>query len=444
MQTGSKMKELIDEIELLRAELEKKDKILETQNNFIRIEKETMERQERLLHSLVEAAAGKIGQDFFDNIVTKLAEWLNADCVIIGQKTEDERINAVPMYFDGQISHGFSYELEGSPCDVTTRTGYCAYSENVINLFPKDKILIDFNAESYIGTALYNKSGDCNGVICSVSRKKLTIPPNAKEILKIIGARVSAEIERKKIEEALLKSESDLRVSNATKDKFFSIIAHDLKNPMNTIIGFSELLAEGLGKMNDEQIEFYVDIIGQSSKNAFDLLENLLVWSLSQQGLIRFNPRKFNVNSEIHKSIALVNNMAIKKSISIQVNINKILQVVADRNLFGTIIRNLLSNAIKFTNPGGAVKVYTNQFLNPAQNKVEIIVEDNGVGMNADKLKTIFSVGKSTPEQGTDYEKGTGLGLILCKEFAEKNEGSIHVESKLGKGSKFIVTLNTI
>ncbi|MFC2138572.1 sensor histidine kinase, partial [Bacteroidota bacterium] len=272
---------LKNEISKLKKESEKREK------EFYKKSLE-LERNEKMLHNLVEASVGKIGQDFFNNIVKRLAEWLNVDCVLIGQIEGVERINAVPLYLDGVIKHGFSYELEGTPCAITTRKGYCEYPENVIQLFPKDEILVDLDAQAYIGTALYNKSGEINGVICAVSREKLVVPPYAQDIMKIIGARVSAEIERKKMEE-------ELKESNATKDKFFSIIAHDLINPFNSILGLSELLKRKYDYYEKSKMKQLIKFIYHNAKNTYELLNNLLNWSRSQLGKIKYQEEKLNL-----------------------------------------------------------------------------------------------------------------------------------------------------
>ncbi len=251
------------EIEKLKLELKNTRLEVDSLNEKLILNENKHLKNEKLLHSLVEAAAGKIGQDFFDNIVLRLSKWLNADCVLIGQIVEKERIKAVPLFLDGKVSHEFSYDLAGTPCDITTRKGYCEYPENVIQLFPKDKILVDLNAEGYIGTALYDKAGNINGVICAVSRQKIQIPPYARDIMKIIGARVSAEIERINAEKALKLSEAELKASNITKDKLFSVIAHDLKNPFNIILGFIELLLNDDRKYSPEKQKIIIEKMQQ-------------------------------------------------------------------------------------------------------------------------------------------------------------------------------------
>ncbi len=433
----------------LRKEIKDLHQDLELMKNDFKREKAELDiflqkvrDNERMLHTLIEAAVGDIGQDFFNNIVTNLSEWLNAEIVLIGQMIEPNKITALPLYYDGEISEGFSYDLEGSPCDITKRKGFCSYSEDVIDLFPKDKLLVDMNAVGYIGTALYNKEGAANGVICALSRKKLEVPPQAQDILKIIGARVTAEIERKKAEEALTLSEAELRETNATKDKFFSIIAHDLKGPFQTILGFSELLLENYHRYDEQKRLKYINLIYQSGRNTHGLLENLLTWSRSQRGTIAYAPNHIELSSFVQKNINVIKKMAKEKYISLNIAIPDDVIVLADEDMLATIIRNLLSNAIKFTEEGGTVSI-TGSFKNGSNKtkNVEIVVEDTGTGIEKNRLKTLFEEDKNTSTPGTKTEKGTGLGLLLCKEFIDRHSGKIEVDSKPGLGSRFIVTL---
>lgn len=439
MSISNSVHEMENRIISLKEQLNAKEDSYQIQKKELLQAKEKAEKSEEMLHTLVETAVGTIGQDFFDNIVIKLSKWLNADCVIIGQMLEPNKIHCLPLYLDGKISHEFSYELEGTPCDITTRKGYCCYTENVIEQFPKDKILIDLKGKAYIGTALYNKEGIANGVICAVSRNKLEIPPYTEKMLRIIGARVSAEIERKKIEEALKKSEADLRESNATKDKFISVIAHDLKNPFNSILGFSELLLENIDEYNKAKQHKCLTHIFVTAKNTYALLENLLTWSFSKQGLINVSLKKINLKEAIMESVRVVNSLALAKLITIKAEIDENIYVNADKELLSIIIRNLLSNAIKFSINGDQIMI--SGHLN-SHSIAEICVSDEGVGIEADKISKLFRIDQSCSTLGTKKEKGSGMGLILCKEFIEKLGGTIHVKSELNKGSMFIFTLN--
>ncbi len=243
--------------------------------------------------------------------------------------------------------------------------------------------------------------------------------------------------ERKRIEEVLKNSEASLRELNATKDKFFSIIAHDLKNPFNSIIGFSNLLLEQIKEKDYEGIEKYAGIIQKSSQRAMDLLMNLLEWSRCQSGRMEFNPEYFEIISLIKDVIKLLNDSAQQKAISISRKLPHNVPVYADKAMVSTILRNLISNAVKFTNPGGKVVISAKQ----EQNDLIVSVCDNGIGIKKDTLGKLFHIEESVSTIGTLNEKGTGLGLILCKEFIEKHNGMIWVESEVGKGSVFTFAL---
>ena len=187
---------------------------LQNQIDIFKKERQSFEYNEKMFHALVETAVGDIGQDFFDNIVIKLSEWLNAECVIIGQLVEDNIVEGFPMYLDGEIIHGFTYHLKNTPCDLTTKKGYCVYEDSLNQLFPESKDVQDLQALGYVGTALYNKNGEPNGVLCAMSRHKLELPPQAEGIMKIVGARITTEIERKKTQRRLELSEKELKISN--------------------------------------------------------------------------------------------------------------------------------------------------------------------------------------------------------------------------------------
>lgn len=242
---------------------------------------------------------------------------------------------------------------------------------------------------------------------------------------------------RKQAENALRKSEAKLRELNAQKDKFFSIIAHDLVSPFNSILGFSELLLEDTQAKNYEHCSEYAEMIKQSSRMSMDLLQNLLEWSRVQTGRMQFNPSHFELLDLIEENKSLFEVIAAQKSIRIKAELTNGIILFADKQMIGTIIRNLLSNAIKFTQSGGQIQLSSS--INSDQ--IIITVSDNGVGISPDRLENILQIdeGQSTP--GTHFETGTGLGLILCREFISKHAGKIWVKSKLGKGTAFSFSL---
>lgn len=245
---------------------------------------------------------------------------------------------------------------------------------------------------------------------------------------------------RKKAEQALRESEAKLHELNATKDKFFSIIAHDLKSPFNAIIGFSEMLAEEVQGKNYENIGQYAAIIEDSSKRAMDLLMNLMEWSRSQTGRMEFNPETIDIVGLINDVTALLDDSAKQKSITIYKKTPDNLAVFADKAMTGTILRNLISNAIKFTQANGQVAISVQQKMT----ELIVSVQDSGVGIKKEAIEKLFRIDENHSTLGTQNETGTGLGLILCKEFVEKHGGKIWVESEVGKGSKFVFAIPKI
>ena len=228
-----------------------------------------------------------------------------------------------------------------------------------------------------------------------------------------------------------------LQQVNATKDKFFSIIAHDLKSPFNAIVGFSNLLVEQIENNNMEGIDEYANIILNSSNKAVNLLMNLTEWSRAQTGRIEFSPENLEIEPFVGETTLLFDEIASNKSIIIKKHLPENISVFADKAMISTVFRNLISNAIKFTMPGGEILV------SAIENQSEIIfsVSDNGNGISKINIERLFQIDKSYSTTGTNNETVTGLGLILCKEFVEKHQGRIWVESEEGKGSIFYFSL---
>ncbi|PKH67363.1 PAS domain-containing sensor histidine kinase [Flavobacterium sp. ALD4] len=242
---------------------------------------------------------------------------------------------------------------------------------------------------------------------------------------------------RKEAELALVEKGKQIKEINLTKDKLFSIIAHDLRSPFNTILGFSKQLLKKYKSENFEQTELFIKAIESSAKSTLVLLDNLLNWQKSQTGQLQFKPEFIKLKSIKKEIDDLLNSSAVVKNISLNYFYSEDIVIHADKNMLLTILRNLITNAIKFTNTGGEIAV--SAVASP--NQIEITISDNGIGMNEDVKSKIFKIGYEVTQSGTSGETGTGLGLILCKEFVEKHDGEIWVESELGKGCLVKFTL---
>ena len=234
----------------------------------------------------------------------------------------------------------------------------------------------------------------------------------------------------------LKQNEVKLKNLNVTKDKFFSIIAHDLKSPFNSLIGFSELLLNNYEVFSDEERKRLFTLINNSSKKAHNLLNNLLQWSRAQTGMLQNNPERFNVVDLVKDNMELLQTSAKEKDIELQCG-DEEEYVFADKNMINTVIRNLMNNAIKFTPEGGKVAISCMR----KSEAVSVTVADSGIGISAEDREKLFRLDKLNTMSSAPKEKGSGLGLIICKEFIEKNQGELQVKSEPGKGSRFTFTL---
>jgi PAS domain S-box-containing protein len=244
--------------------------------------------------------------------------------------------------------------------------------------------------------------------------------------------------DQKQTEENVKLKNNELLLAIAEKDKFFSIIAHDLRNPFNVFLGYTQIMAEELNSLSTEEVQKIAVSMRTSATNLFHLLENLLEWSRFQRGVTGFNPKSFLFMPKVAECLESVLESANKKGIEICFEIPNDLVLFADGNMVESIVRNLTNNAVKFTSKGGTIYLSAKPV---SENYVEISVKDTGIGMNKDILDNLFRFCENAKRFGTNGEPSTGLGLIICKEFVEKNNGKITVESESGVGSTFKFTL---
>ncbi|MCX6256442.1 MAG: PAS domain-containing sensor histidine kinase [Bacteroidia bacterium] len=268
----------------------------------------------------------------------------------------------------------------------------------------------------------------------------VSITPIYDSIGNITGSvHISRDItERKRFENELEEKNASLKELNATKDKFFKIIAHDMKNPFISLLGASELLYENIHKYDINMIVKLTKLLNDSAKSGYDMLLNLLEWAKSQAGSMIFQPEIINLKELIYKDLSNLIDSASGKKINLNINIADNMQVYADKNMLNTILRNLINNALKFTPKGGEVNVNTKN----ENGSVIIIIKDTGIGIEKSDFDKLFRADIKFSRPGTDYEGGTGLGLLLCKELVEIHNGKIWLESETEKGSTFYFSLN--
>lgn len=262
----------------------------------------------------------------------------------------------------------------------------------------------------------------------------VTKPFNHHELL----SRVVTHLELKVSKDLLKLQNESLIELNKTKDKFFSIIAHDLKNPLTGLLGLSQFLSDDIDRLSREDIREMAEGLFGSSKRLFDLLNNLLEWARIQTGSLQVQLEPVNLKSSFSETLDLLKNSYSSKKVNIFENIDPQTEVLCDKNMLASILQNLLFNAIKFTNVSGNVRIYSEPF---GENFIKIFIEDSGIGINKEKILRLFDPGSKNQTPGTANEEGTGLGLLLCKELIEKQSGTISVESTAGVGSIFSFTL---
>ncbi len=341
-------------------------------------------------------------------------------------------------------------------CEINTYAAFDGYQAlEIVEESPPDLILLDIMMPEMDGmevcqkiktnpatknipiiflTAKSQQEDIIKGLKCGAV-DYVTKPFESEELL----TRIKTHLELKKSKEIIERQNKELKELNATKDKFFSIIAHDLKNPYNTLFGFSDLLLNSIKNKNFEKSEKFAHHMITAIKKGYDLLDNLLHWSRAQIGHIDFYPENTYILNIITDTIDIFAPIAKQKKIKINIQLSEQLQAYADKNMLFTIVRNLISNAVKFTSENGKIDIIANE----KNGFIEISVKDTGKGIPEKGIKKLFRIDESYTTHGTQNEKGTGLGLILCKEFVEKNGGKITIKSQPDKGSTFTFTLPT-
>ncbi len=286
----------------------------------------------------------------------------------------------------------------------------------------------------------YQETHIKNGEVSWYVSNKIPFFDENNQVIGLVGT--SEDIsERKRIQLEMEKLSGELKLQNETKNKFFSIISHDLINPIAGIIGFSELLKENSADLSPEKIKSFATIINKSANFTLALLHDLLEWSRVQIGSIEADKKDFNLSDLLTHNIAGANPLVSSKKIGLKANFPKNLSVSADKKMISTITRNLLSNAIKFTLKGGTITVSSKERMINGKKMIETTIADTGIGMSEEKVRNLFKIEHNYRSAGTDKEAGTGLGLVLCNEFIEINSGTIKVISQENVGSSFIFTL---
>jgi signal transduction histidine kinase len=381
-------------------------------------------------------------ETFFESLARFLSEKLFMDFVCIDRLQGNLLVaKTLAIYYDGKFDDNVEYTLKDTPCgDVVGKT-ICFFPRGVRYLFPNDVVLQEMAAESYLGTTLWSSSGKPIGLIAVIGRKPIPHPYIAEKILNLVSVRAAGELERNEAEEALRQERKELVLSNSLKDKFFSIIAHDLRNPFHAFLNLTEIMAYEGDELTISEFRKLSKNLNDSAKNLYNLLNNLLEWSKIQQGIITFDPENINLQETIEQIIESFRESASQKQLNITHRIPIGSNIVGDRSMFSSIISNLVSNAIKFSHKGGDIKLLVSDVKGEF---IEVSVVDSGIGIPESMIGRLFKIEQKVGRTGTDGERSSGLGLHLCKEFVERHGGKLWVESEEGEGSKFYFTVKSV
>jgi len=408
-------------------------------------EKNREEKIKNVVLKILEASnSAKNLDDLFKFIHSSVIELMPADNFYIALYDHDSKMITFPYFIDKIDKEAPAKRFEKGLTEYVLKTGQSILinKEDDERLRKSGEVeLFGAPAEIWLGIPLKIQESTIGVMVLQDYFNENTYSVKEKEILEIISHPISRAIERKRVEQerdVLIKKLKDL---NASKDKLFSLISHDLRSPFNSLLGFSEILTSEYDSLTTDEIKEYMNVIYETSKNLFGMTNNLLQFSRFQMGRSEFKPVKLNLKKIINENINMLKGNLLKKQLHLNLDINGNPIVLADEEMLNSIFQNLLSNAIKFTDKEGEINISVksiNFFNEP--DKVEVTINDTGIGISKSYLNKIFKDHvQSMP--GTEREYGTGLGLLLVKEFVDKIGGTIKVSSKINQGTSFTFTI---
>jgi PAS domain S-box-containing protein len=390
---------------------------------------------------LVECGSSASGEDFFQSLARYLGQALGMDFVCI-DRLERNLLAAktVAVYFDGKFEDNVSYTLKDTPCGDVVGKPICCFAKDVRHLFPKDRVLQDMAAESYVGTTLWSSQGQPIGLIAIIGRKPLADTTLASSILQVAAVRAAGELERRQAEEALRKAHDELARSNKDLEQFAYVASHDLQEPLRAVSGFVELLRRNLEKSLDAKTNEYMNFAIDGAKRMQSLISGLLEYSrVGTQGK---KPKKTDSKEALDEAIARLAT-SIKES-GAEINADGLPVVYFDDGQLSQLFQNLIGNAIKFRGEQ-PLRIHinaTHQDAGPERGGLRhwrFAVRDNGIGIEPQYAERIFMIFQRL--HGREKYPGTGIGLSICKKIVERHNGKIWVESKPGNGSTFYFTV---
>ncbi len=405
-------------------------------------ERKRSDMESQVMYEIAQGITATYNLDELMKLIHKsLGKVVYAENCFVALYNQETRLFSFPYFVD-------KFDTTPSPMSMEKSCTAYVFRNNKPFLFSNEefKRLVELNeieqvgsvSASWIGIPLQIASKMIGVLVLQHYEKENIYSEGDLKFLLSVGSQIAIAIERKKGEEEIKLKNELLQVINAEKDKFFSILAHDLRGPLSSFVAATQILTEEIQSMSLEEIKDITISMKTDASNIYNLLENLLEWSRLKRNVMEFVKIKFSLDKKIAYCIQPISEMARKKEIEINISVPEDIEVTADDHMFDTVIRNIVSNAVKFTRKEGKIDI--SAFKNQ-DNFIEIIITDTGIGMSAELKNKLFLLNEKVNRKGTEGEPSSGLGLLLCKEFIEKHGGKIWVESEVGKGSTFTFTI---
>ncbi len=380
-------------------------------------------------------------QNLYSTMHQIIMDLMKADNFYIAMYDEQTNIVSFPYFVDQTDPPPEARKAGKGLTEYVLRTGTPQLITAELDLALRkagETSLIGEPTQIWLGVPLKVQEKTIGVIVVQDYNDKTTYAESEKEILTYVSEQIALAIDKKYREQKIIEYSEELRESNATKDKFFSIIAHDLKSPFNGILGLSRMIWEEYDSLDDEELRSSLEILKDATGNIYRLIENLLDWSRLQTGKMKFQPSFQNMFTIVEDTRMLLNQNVKLKDIIIKNKLAPTSIIWGDSNMLHSLLQNLISNGIKFTRSGGFIEISEQTF----DDKIQYSVSDNGVGIEPKDLGKLFRIDVSFSSNGTMNERGTGLGLALCKEIINIHRGDIKVQSEVNVGTKIIFTLN--
>lgn len=376
---------------------------------------------------------GTAPEQRFDDITRLAADICGVPSALISLVDQHE------LWFKSRINFCYSHAPRaGTWCEKTFQNNALLVIEDTLNSPLTDPLQPNNpDIRFYAGVPLINHEGHAIGVLCVFDSQPRQINHSQQQALHVLSRQVMTQMELSRSLLNVQHQAEQLERINSNKNRFFSIIAHDLRAAFHGILGFSDVLDTEFDELDQATVRKIASYLNHASQSTFKLLENLLEWAMLENGAMRFRPETLRLESVVDTVMTGLHLSALQKNIQLDFNIDPQVLLQADLNMLRSLLHNLVSNAIKFSPQGR--RVWIEQQIEG--NQVLLHIRDNGVGMSAQQLERLFHIDLSRSSKGTVGEGGTGLGLLLCKQFVEQHQGDLSVHSVLGEGSTFTVRL---